>query len=856
MTTIKYDTLDTDYLQTDGTIPVAIPDTGVQLAVTNGYVAEPVSLENYSKIAVIFENDNTINVDYVELLGNQETTATLEVVPDSYASSGYALKLTGAQTLVFGTKISYIPNILKRITCKAKKDASNTTEKLYVSVVAYKNGIYNGKSSTDLHDYVKACMDGTEDLGTTNYTTVKGYIKGTDTTFTEPALLPDNPTAHPPDTEDIALIIETTGGIFYIDVISLEEVENTIREIPDGLDTYNNANIVVTTAGSLGLKTNVSNFEETPENGSAYLFGYTVGEIPKDIPAKVKYNGVNVSIDNQVIYGIANKKAYIFYDVSGNTSPSAITAYFDASTNAFYERRLSVVSAGDTTSVLAVGTGTGVLSAGYADYNIETTYPTATWVQLGYIEMDDTAITNSYLRENVFDVQESKYDQLRDMFRHLATDDPIEFKARAEAMGVDNVFTSLAAYEAFINVLYVKYLEVVDGDFSLKSNASDGLAITKNGVNLFGVDPATGDVTIGNYNPTTNSGGIFYDKSADKLLGNVAYNQWDLVVESDEDLAKLATGTDIYRKVLITEGTYGFTSQLDLEAHGVEVFVGVSKEAILSVNFLLNSTVDTAIKCGSNLVDFGLLSITTNQTLSPSAGYHIILVNDISTTNFHDIHIYGFNRCWIGIARGVFANDKSTIQRCLIEDTSYGFLRMNNLSNCFTDGTEYGYYSCQYVVNCTSINNTYDGFVGCSYVTSIRVDTCGGNGFSHCSLLSQCSANNCTNYGFRNCNYVNSSGGQYNGTAFFDCKNLTNCADDSSIDVGFDHCYYLSSCKATLSPTLFYYCNNISSSVANGAFVSTYGFDNCSYISSSIADNCTTDWNACTKVDSDSCNNI
>ncbi|MGI6176773.1 MAG: hypothetical protein ACOYJC_11610, partial [Christensenellales bacterium] len=199
----KYAGLDNNYLPTDGSVPVALGSEAIELTVTSGAVSQAVSLEGYDKIAFVTEGDTNTSIDFLELLGSETTDATLEIVKDVTASSGYALKMTGIQKLVFGTRISYVPDILKKVTLKAKKDAGNTGN-LYASVVSYANGQYINKSSSiSIEDYVSV-VD-TSGL-TTSYTTNIGYIKGVGTNYVEPASNPNSPSELPATTDEIALI--------------------------------------------------------------------------------------------------------------------------------------------------------------------------------------------------------------------------------------------------------------------------------------------------------------------------------------------------------------------------------------------------------------------------------------------------------------------------------------------------------------------------------------------------------------------------------------------------------------------------------------------------------------------------
>jgi hypothetical protein len=246
-TTKHYSELDSNYLPTDGSVPIALGVNAIELAVVAGKVSQSVDLTGFDKLSFVAEADGAnIAIDFLEILGMQDTTATITIVESTTASSGYALRMTGAQKLIFGTRISYVSDILKKITLKARKDNANTGE-LYASVASYANGqVINKLGVISLDNYVAAVpTTGVEYALSDTFEKRIGYIKGVnDVTnsqaFTEPAHDPNFPTLLPYGTDEVALILESTGAadIYDIDVISLEEVENDIRNIPEGQGVY------------------------------------------------------------------------------------------------------------------------------------------------------------------------------------------------------------------------------------------------------------------------------------------------------------------------------------------------------------------------------------------------------------------------------------------------------------------------------------------------------------------------------------------------------------------------------------------------------------------------------------------
>ena len=167
-------------------------------------------------------------VEYISLLGNSYNAGTFEIVSDAAASSGKALHISGQQRIVFKVQYPYDESLLKKVVVRAKK-VSGT---LYAGVVGYKgDDLFNKDGLPSLNDYYKVTLAG-GDVSDTVYSTFKGYIKLFGTAV-EPAPSPDAPSPLEDGTTAIAMILECDGE-YYIDSIGVQEVENTIADIPDG----------------------------------------------------------------------------------------------------------------------------------------------------------------------------------------------------------------------------------------------------------------------------------------------------------------------------------------------------------------------------------------------------------------------------------------------------------------------------------------------------------------------------------------------------------------------------------------------------------------------------------------------
>ena len=390
------------------------------------------------------------------------------------------------------------------------------------------------------------------------------------------------------------------------------------------------------------------------------------------------------------------------------------------------------------------------------------------------------------------------------------------------------IIKKLVAIDAFIENLKAQNLQVGTGTGLASSgfrfraqtdSVGDGTDIPifdiyKDDKQLFKAETSgdnEGDIILGNYDETTKKGGIKYDYSEDKMLGNVAYDQWDLVVESDADLALLTTGTTTYKKVLITEGTWAVTTKIDLDAHDVEVFAGVGQSSIIDINFVIGAG-NEAIKIAYVTGIFKELKIISSATQTQSTGI-VINCGYSPTCYFSNVTIYDFDDFCVGFANGF----ECSFLTCVVVGCFIGFNYCYTLINCDVDAVAVGYENCGKLTNCTA--QSVDGY-----------------GFSTCHELSSCQGSS------------NASSG------FYACEYLSSCRGNSNLSSAFSGCNYISSSIANNSITGFSYCKNIVSSHAKNG---TTGIINCTYISATYSSGNTTNWGTGnTKICSDSCNNV
>lgn len=377
---------------------------------------------------------------------------------------------------------------------------------------------------------------------------------------------------------------------------------------------------------------------------------------------------------------------------------------------------------------------------------------------IGYAIVSSGSVTDSEAYDNAISISQQIDNQSAFILGMLAEAGEAGFADVAEAMGISNAFTSLASYNAFI--VNLKAVNVTAGygngstggfrframsDRDMDGSNSPVFDVMYNDRKVFEVDPESGNIMFGNYNPSTKSGGILYDYVNDKLLGNVAYDQWDLVIESDADLALLTTGTTKYTNVLITNGIFNLNSPIDLSAHSVKNFKGLGiNQSIINVNFALSS--QFAITTGEQLVYIGDFSIASNYAMSGTTdtnhGYVFITSRTTDFIYVNNLKIIGYGVTGVGI-RGSSNFGLVGVSGVYISNCRYGMLYLANISNCYISACVNGFMfnkslSSSRVENCTGIS-----VYNCEMISAVNI--VGGNrGFSGCKYVSASEATGCT----------------------------------------------------------------------------------------------------------------
>jgi len=311
------------------------------------------------------------------------------------------------------------------------------------------------------------------------------------------------------------------------------------------------------------------------------------------------------------------------------------------------------------------------------------------------------------------------------------------------------VIKKLVAISAFINNLKVKIFEVIDGLFSLKINKTDGILQKYDSQETFHAKP-NGDVMLGNYSETTKSGGIYYSKADDKLYGNVAYDQWDFVVESDADLALLTTGTEEWKNVFIAPGVYNLYEPIAFNSHKIRIFKGCGTRTEIRVKFDIQN--GSAFYLGWYLSYFGDLDITVDnaQTGNLANFPSVVDISDITLWYPMEIHRVRINCSYSNLVGMTHSGSISSLSKfyCHVSDClakgamGIGFYLVENMVNCRAYQCDIGFRSCHRLSNCRTQSTVSIAFKGCEFIATCTSYSSTGTSFDSCYAVSSCWSNN------------------------------------------------------------------------------------------------------------------
>jgi hypothetical protein len=265
-----------------------------------------------------------------------------------------------------------------------------------------------------------------------------------------------------------------------------------------------------------------------------------------------------------------------------------------------------------------------------------------------------------------------------------------------------------------------------------------------------------------------------------KILPLVMHDQWDLIIDSDDDLAALASGNTQYQFVLITNGTYAISDSIDLDAHGVIVFTGIDKHTVtLNVDFDFGT--DSVITASQSLSYFGNMAIQYTHDTAPSSCYGSVLdVSDANDVEIENVHIMGFCDSSYGI-KGTSGNStdqcgETILQNVHVDDCYTAYYNLMRLENCvaYSSGS-HGFSNCIYIGTCFSTYNDGDGFHECEIIANTRSTDNDGSGFyggEHRLGRITGSFSDDNTYGYNSCRYVASSTALGNEIDWHDCTSI------------------------------------------------------------------------------------
>lgn len=285
---------------------------------------------------------------------------------------------------------------------------------------------------------------------------------------------------------------------------------------------------------------------------------------------------------------------------------------------------------------------------------------------------------------------------------------------------------------------------------------------------LFEVDPESGNTMFGNYNPSTKSGGILYDYVNDKLLGNVAYDQWDLVIESDADFALLGAGDHTeYKRVLVTAGNFTITQAIQLDSHYVEVFRGLGDSTKISMNY-----------------DMGNTPVFNGHVSLKEIGGFNLIITTAQTGTAHILSLRSGNKIVENIK--LISNAVTPVSIKGMSVSSLLYADTITFQNCYVKGMALGYYLCKNLLYCTAENCT-EGFDFCHTAVGCKAIDCTNKGFYRSEGIAGCVATG-NDYGLYECyemggclTYSNTTANKYGGYEFNELRALSIAANSGTL---------------------------------------------------------------------------
>lgn len=716
MPTIRFDKLIDHYLPThEG--PHFHPSATQELTSVLGddgylHIDQQVELEDYGvpykQLAFISQSDDGSSnqkVYYLNLIGEQDSVADLEIVPDMAASNARALHVLAGHVLVFRTSYPYNPQTLKKMSVRLRVGTPGDiriglvgiSDKAYIKPDT-NSGFPTTTNSNDMYEIVVGASN-VGDIDAT-YKMFTGYFKGlsaTPLTQSFPSPDPNTPYAllddagHTKTTTDVAMAIKCISGDYYIDSLELFDVENTIADIPEGAsvlstisditddghltpvekrwlkpqyDTivaeytaiYNQATALsisttayanaytaltseISTGNYLALgnyftdMTTTATFKDGLIGGLTYAVAFRnlwatywddksaiqtaisniIDEhvvVSNKFDLKVNYSAINTAADGHVFLSgvgsngaLNNDVGYVYHPTTKAlvTLPAA-----GVDCNAFLANldgnsmRLTVFY-NTVTASYAIGTFSPA-DVAYVDAGSNPVVIT-NLIIIGYVLLQGTSVIGATPLITARSIAQGLQDERTYILEYLNVPTAEEFKERAEAMGFENVFTSLAAYDAFIHNLYVKNLKVGTGDseevefdciqFNGTSSYTETPAFAIAGADRtfeMWIKPEIIDSYTGLFIQNTNAN----DASSNNIVGFQGYpgssNEITLAIGSSS--AYYITG-----KVALPIGVWTHLA-------GV-IEGGVSAKVYLNGNLLINETISISPSTGSLKVIMG-----------------------------------------------------------------------------------------------------------------------------------------------------------------------------------------------------------------------------------------------------------
>lgn len=480
---------------------------------------------------------------------------------------------------------------------------------------------------------------------------------------------------------------------------------------------------------SLGMQFNKSAYDGATNDGYVFLHGLRIGGSPDNVDGFILTDGEGGDvIPKQSVQGIeaaSGSEDLLNFLVYESGVVKAVS--FDFENNAFKDLSGTTVTTGRSIGWFTVSDA-GVVTGGQT-YDRSKSITTE--------KQGRMAFALNYLseaaKEATKELKSAKFDEI------------------ADALGIKDTFLTVAIYTAYIIELFSNNITLSG---AIKSEDVDDWDDSNPGF-WMGTDSDVAKFRIGDV------AGRHIKWDGSELSGNVAYEEYDLRVKTDEDLELLyysATPTQ-YKRVQIIAGEYEATEMLDLAGHGVEIMRGLGPDVtIIDLNFVAGAS-DSMVSLGEDLRELSGIRFTTSATQTQDL-MKVLDIDESSRPFISNLKLDGFNKKGYGIYAGSSLVPGILVDNCHISGVYRATYQIYGIRNSYAYECYDGFSTSKQISSCEAMNNDNCGFTGSRNIVACRSNS-NKYGFFSCFYISSCNAESNTTKDMQSCYRISAT---YAGT--------------------------------------------------------------------------------------------